>query len=280
MTSEGPNPPEETPETTLPPEVPGQPETPPDPVQPVPPPSVPPPPPADQPLPPVQPPPTPPVLGEPISTGMSGCAKAAIIGGAIVVALGALAAIAIFLFVRNFADDVEESFSEESCPFLTNEEASAAVGEEVEAASGDSLIGELLGVIQDTRLLSDSPSCFISGDDSAVQVWISVYDGSDAAEVFASWADVADGEVVSQTTTQSGTLTVETDAFRGEDVPGLGEEAFCVDVGFTASGGVFARSDDRVVYVTVLALEENQGAEVLDNSTCERAIPIATALLN
>ena len=107
-----------------------------------------------------------------------------------------------------------------------------------------------------------------------------MYDGSDAAEVFASWADVADGEVVSQTTSESGTLTVETDAFRGDDVPGLGEEAFCVDVGLTASGGVFARSDDRVVYVTVLALEENQGAEVFDNSTCERAIPIATALLN
>jgi hypothetical protein len=74
-------------------------------------------------------------------------------------------------------------------------------------------------------------------------------------------------------------LTVETDAFRGEDVPGLGEEAFCVDVGFVASGGVFARSDSRVVYVTVLALEEDQGAEVFDASTCERAVPVAEALL-
>jgi len=210
---------------------------------------------------------------------MSGCAKAAIIGGVIVVALGVLAAIAFLFFVRNFADDVEESFSEESCQFMTNEEASAAVGKEVEATSGDSLIGELLGVIRDTRLLSDSPSCFISGDDSTIQIWISVYDGSDAAEVFASWAAVADGEIVSQSTTDSGTLTVETDAFRGEDVSGLGEEAFCVDVGFTASGGVFARSDDRVVYVTVLVLEEDQGVEPSVGSTCERAIPVATVLL-
>ncbi len=210
---------------------------------------------------------------------MSGCAKAAIIGGAIIVALGVIAVIGIFFVFRSIGDEVEESFSSESCPFMTNEEASAAVGEEVEAASGDSLIGELLGVIQDTRLLSDSPSCFISGDNSTVQIWISVYDGSDAADVFASWAAVADGEIVSQTTTDSGTLTVETDAFRGEDVPGLGEEAFCVDVGFTASGGVFARSDDRVVYVTVLGFEENEGAEVFDNSTCERAIPVATVLL-
>jgi hypothetical protein len=135
-------------------------------------------------------------------------------------------------------------------------------------------------VIQDTRLLSDSPSCFISDDDSATQIWITVYDGGDAAEVFASWAAVADGEVVSRTTTESGgTLTVESDAFRGEDVPGLGEEAFCVDVGFTASGGVFARSDDRVVYVTVLVLEEDQGVMPSDGSTCERAVPVAAALL-
>ncbi len=211
---------------------------------------------------------------------MSGCAKAAIIGGVVIVVLGALAAIAIFFVFRNVVDGVEESFSEESCPFMTNEEASAAVGADVEAVSGDSLLGELLGVIQDTRLLSDAPSCFISDDESVTQIWISVYDGGDAADVFASWAVVADGEVVSQGTTESGgTLTVESEAFRGDDVVGLGEEAFCVDVGVTASGGVFARSDERVVYVTVLALEENEGAEVFDNSTCERAIPIATALL-
>jgi hypothetical protein len=210
---------------------------------------------------------------------MSGCAKAAIIGGVIIVVLGVMAVIGAFFFFRNFGDDIEEALSEESCPFMTNEEASAAVGEDVEAVSGDSLIGSLLGVIQDTRLLSDSPSCFISDDDSVTQIWIAVYDGGDAEDVFASWAAVADGEIVSQSTTDSGTLTVESDAFRGEDVPGLGEEAFCVDVGFTASGGVFARSDDRVVYVTVLALEENQGDEVFSGNTCERAVPVAAALL-
>jgi hypothetical protein len=42
---------------------------------------------------------------------------------------------------------------------------------------------------------------------------------------------------------------------------------------------VLARSDDRVVYVTALALEENQGAEVFSGELCQRAVPIAEALL-
>jgi hypothetical protein len=91
---------------------------------------------------------------------------------------------------------------------------------------------------------------------------------------------VADGQVVSETNTDSGTITVETDPFRGADVPGLGEEAFCVDVGPAASGGVFARSGDRVVYVTALALAENEGAEVFDGTLCERSVPIAEALFD
>ena len=233
---------------------------------------------------PIQPPPPaaptpPPVIGEPTKSGMSGCAKAAIYVGVVVVVFGVVAVIAIFFLVRKAFDNVEESFVEAPCEYLSNEQASEALGTDVEAFSNDGMIGEILGVLQDTRLLSDSPSCFISDDHSAIQIWISVYDGSDAADVFASWAGVADGQVVSQSSDESGSLTVETDAFRGDDVPGLGEEAFCVDVGFTASGGVFARSDDRVVYVTVLALEENEGAEVFDGSTCERAEPVAEALL-
>ncbi len=165
-----------------------------------------------------------------------------------------LVAIAIFVFVRRVADNVEEAVGESPCAYISSEEASEILGSQVDAWSGDSVLGQILGVIQDTRLLSDSPSCFLSSEDSSVQMWISVYDGGDAADVFAAWAAVADGQVVSQSSDESGTLTVETDAFRGEDVPGLGEEAFCVDVGFTASGGVFARSDDRIVYVTTLPI--------------------------
>jgi hypothetical protein len=207
---------------------------------------------------------------------MSGCAKAAIIGGVIVVVLGALVAIAIFVFFRRVADNVEDAIGENPCEYISSEEASNIIGSQVDAWSGDSFMGGVMGLIRDTRLLSDSPTCFLTGSDSSVQVWISVYDGSDAADIFAAWAAVADGQIVSQDTTESGTLTVETDAFRGEDVPGLGEEAFCVDVGAVVTGGVFARSDDRVVYVTALA---TQGEDVFSGDLCQATVPIAAALL-
>ncbi len=223
---------------------------------------------------------TPPNLGQqPAQTGMSGCAKAAIIGGAVilVVIIGVVAA-AVIGFSR-FAGEVEESFSEEPCQFISSEQASDVIGTDVEATSGDSALGAILGLIRDTRLLGDSPSCFISDDDSTIQIWVSVDEGSDAAGVFAAGAEVAAGQVVSSTESNSGTIIVETDPFRGEDVPDLGEEAFCVNVGATITGGVFARSDDRVVFVSALALAENEGADVLDGSLCERALPVARALL-
>jgi hypothetical protein len=210
---------------------------------------------------------------------MSGCAKAAIIGGVIILVVGVVLIGLAIVGVMRFAGDVEGSFGEEPCPFISNEQASDAVGAQVEATSGESALGAILGLVRDTRLLGEAPSCFITSADSTIQIWIGVHDGSDAAEVFAAEADVADGQIVTQETTESGSMTVETEAFRGEDVPGLGEEAFCVDIGMTASGGVFARSDDRVVYATALALGENQGAEVFGDDLCQRAIPITEALL-
>jgi len=190
MTTEGPIPPADGPESEPPADTTA---APPPPSEPTPPPVVP----AAH----VEPPPaTPPVLGEPINTGMSGCAKAAVIGGVIIVVLGLGLVAIVTIGVMRFGDNIEESFSEEPCQFLTNAEASAALGSDVEATSGESGFAEILGFIQDTRLLSDAPSCFISGEDSAVQVWISVYDGGDAADVFDSWAAVADGEVVPQAT--------------------------------------------------------------------------------
>jgi len=191
-----------------------------------------------------------------------------------------VAIVGLIIFgVMRFADDVEGAFSEEPCQFISSDEASEVIGTQVEATSGDSAIGAILGLIRDTRLLGDAPSCFITDEDSRIQIWVSVHDGSDAAEVFAAGADVAAGQVVSSTETDSGTITLETDPFRGEDVSDLGEEAFCVDVGATVSGGVFARSGERVVFVTALAMAENEGADVLGGTLCERVVPLARALL-
>lgn len=210
---------------------------------------------------------------------MSGCAKAAIIVG-VVVAIGAVLVVAaIAIFFNRVADDVEAGLEESPCEFITDDLASEVVGVTVTAVSGDSFLGDILGMVRDTRLLEDAPACFISDEGSEVQVWVSVYDGSDAAEVFAAQADIADGQVVSSTSIEGGQITVESDAFRGDDVPDLGDEAFCTELGLTGSGGVLARLGDRVVYVSVLALGENEGAEVFTDELCDRAVPVARAVL-
>jgi hypothetical protein len=225
------------------------------------------------------PPATPPILDQPAGTGMSGCAKAAIIGVVLIVVIGIGLAVLFLVVLNRVADDVEASFTEEPCQFITSAEASEAIGAEVEATSGDSALGAVLGLVRDTRLLEGAPSCFISEDDGPIQIWLAVYDGGDAAEVFATGAEVAEGQVVTQETTESGTLTVETDAFRGEDVPGLGEEAFCTELGAVVSGGVFARAGERVVYVSALPVIEDEGEGALGDP-CQMVIPVAEALLD
>ncbi|MGH8912959.1 MAG: hypothetical protein ACRDZM_00390 [Acidimicrobiia bacterium] len=223
---------------------------------------------------------TPPNLGgQPAPSGMSGCAKAALIIGAVVLVVGVVLVGLLIVGVMRFADDLEGAFEGAPCRYMTDEEASDAIGAPVQAVSGDSALGAVLGLIRDTRLLADSPSCYISNEGSDIQVWISVHDGGDAAQVFAAGAAVAAGQVVSSTETDSGTITVETEPFRGEDVPGLGAEAFCVEVGPTVSGGVFARSEERVVFVTALAAAEAEGGDLFDGSLCQRAVPLARALL-
>ena len=212
---------------------------------------------------------------------MSGCAKAAIIGG-IVVALVVIILLAVVFFgISRFVDNIDDDLSApDSCGFITDAAASDALGVSVTVESGDSALGSILGIIRDTRLLADEPFCFISSDDSSTQSWVSLYEGGDAVGVFANAEDVADGQVVSSSSDGSGSITVESDPFRGEDVAGLGDEAFCTDAGFGIFGGVLARSDNRVVYVSVLPLEENQGSDVLDGSLCERAVPLARAVLD
>jgi hypothetical protein len=212
---------------------------------------------------------------------MSGCAKAAIIGGVVVV-LGVIAVLAaVFFGLRGFFSDIDEQLTtSDSCEFITDAEASEALGVPVSVETGDSALGTILGIIRDTRLLAEEPFCFISSEDSTTQAWVSLYQGNDAEAVFANAADVADGQVVSSSSDASGSISVESDPFRGEDVAGLGDEAFCTDAGFTIFGGVLARSGNRVVYVSVMPLADNQGSDILDGSLCERAIPLARVVLD
>jgi hypothetical protein len=209
---------------------------------------------------------------------MSGCAKAALIGGVILLVL-VVAAGAFFMWgVRRFLGEVEDVAAPNSCELIGDDEASDLLGVTVTVESGDSVIGNILGIIRDTRLLADAPSCFISSEDGSTQAWVSVHDGGDAVAVFANASDIADGQVVSSTSIAGGSIQVETSPFRGPDVPDLGDEAFCTEMGMVVSGGVLAREGDRVVYVSMMPSAD--GGDPLGGDLCDRAVLIARALLS
>lgn len=229
------------------------------------------------------PPAAPPPAVTPAKQGMSGCLKAGLIIGGILLVLGIAAVIFVFNRVGAFFDDLGagEGLGGDGagCSFISNSEASELMGTAVTAESNEGFIGAMLGLIRDTRLLPNAPACLISNETGDVQVWISVHDGSDAVEVFAQSREVASGQVVSQTSTEDGTLTVETEAFIGSEVDDLGDEAFCVEAGIPPYGGVLARRENRVVFVSMLAGAGGIGSDVLGGTMCERAQPLARHLL-
>jgi len=215
--------------------------------------------------------------------GMSGCLKAGLIIGGILLVLAIVAVAFVVNRVSTFVEDVGGADgvigAEEGCSFVSDSDASEVLGTSVTGQSGDSLVGAILGLIRDTRLMPDAPSCFISNEESDIQVWISVHEGSDAAQVFAQSREIASGQVVSQTSTEDGSLVVETSPFIGSDVGDLGDEAFCVQAGAIPYGGVLARRGDRVVFVSMLAGTGGDGSDVLGDTMCERAQPLARLLL-
>lgn len=219
----------------------------------------------------------------PPKQGMSGCLKAVLIGVGVLLVLGIVVVVFVINRVNTFLDEsgIGDGLDSaaESCPFISDTEASDVLGTSVTAQSGDSLIGAILGMIRDTRLLPDAPACFISTEDSSLQVWVSIHNGSDASRVFALSREVASGQVVSQTSTEDASLVVESSPFIGSEVSDLGDEAFCVQAGALPYGGVLARRADRVVFVSLLAGTGGDGGEILGDAMCEEAQPLARRLL-
>ena len=62
------------------------------------------------------------------TSGMSGCAKAALIGGVILVVLILAGAAFFFWGVRRFIGQVEEVAAPDSCEFISDEEAGDVMG--------------------------------------------------------------------------------------------------------------------------------------------------------
>ena len=90
---------------------------------------------------------------------MSGCAKAAIIGG-IVVVLVVIAALAfVFFGIRGFVNDIERIDHFGLMRVHHDDEAYDALGEQVSVETGDSALGAIWGSSEDTRLLEGEPFC-------------------------------------------------------------------------------------------------------------------------
>jgi hypothetical protein len=226
------------------------------------------------PYPPAPDPQTPQYGPPPRQKGRKGCLVAIIIVLVLlVVTIAAVVAGAIWL--GNKAQDAIGS--SEPCPYITNEEASAALGTEAEATLFTGL-GRVLN-ITDMRVLPDHDSCILQGTSSSSGSQDTTglgravkYVGPDARMLYER--EVAKAKGTSQESGQG--LAVETQPYFAKDVSGLGERAFCT----TSSGtlaGVLVLDGDRLVYVAVNGAGTSPGAA---DPACEASQVLARAILD
>jgi hypothetical protein len=71
---------------------------------------------------------------------------------------------------------------------------------------------------------------------------------------------------------------VQTEPYYGRSVSGIGDEAFCTDLGMSGSVGVLARKGDRLVYssVTVQFSSASDGANPSPSSSSPVVVPDLT----
>ena len=177
------------------------------------------------------------------------------------------------------------------CSLVSDAVASRGVGRPVALKKGSGL-GGLMSDIIDSRVLPNAPSCWgttrANGSTSAgTLVRIAVQDG-DAKARFATEVKRAKGEVLSSSTGPDGTTTsVSSAPYYGKPVEGLGDEAFCTELGLTGTVGVLTRRGDRLVYAavgtdfgTTSTPDPSAGVTPPDeDATCRRAQQLARAVL-
>ena len=237
--------------------------------------------------PPPPPPPPPPPYSAPAQKGGRGCLTAlAVMGVLAILVIAGVAAGTRWLFHK--AEDVIGSAG--PCPYLTNEQASDAVGVDSEAELFTGGLGRVLNVV-DLRVLPDKESCIIRqkidsvGDASVPGLGRTVkYVGTDAATLYDEELAKAKG-----TTEDRGNgLTVETQSYFNREVPGLGDRAFCVKSTGTVAG-VVAIEGDTLVYVGITRAGTAPGADLTDpgnpkltsdDAACDASSALARTVLS
>ncbi|MBI4940895.1 MAG: hypothetical protein HY830_09115 [Actinobacteria bacterium] len=219
----------------------------------------------------------------PPSSGMSGCAKVALVAGGVLLVLGVVVVVAVVLGVRWLGNQASDFVEPGSCEITSDAVVSEALGTPITLEKGTGLGGLVSGIIDD-RVLSDAPSCWgsASGEDSgALLVRVAVVRGGDAAARFQAEVKQAKGVVVSSTDDGEGTsTTVETSPYYGTAVEGIGDEAFCTSLGLTGTVGILVRSGDDLVYASAGGTPDGTATDLLDETAgCERARKLASAVL-
>ena len=144
--------------------------------------------------------------------------------------------------------------ADDNCVFLSDEDARTVFGGNADAIELAGLYDASIGLIIDKRVLANAPDCWVTEGAKAYIARIAVYQGGDAASVFAT--ERAEAEATSED--QGDGVTIENPGYLGGDVSGLGDEAFCTDISPAIMAGVLVREGDRVLYVSVGSANEDQ----------------------
>jgi hypothetical protein len=194
--------------------------------------------------------------------GIPGCLKIAIILFVIlVIALVAIVALAGTV-INNIVGDLGGRDGgaglDGNCAILSDADARTLFGGSADAIDLSGLSDATIGFIIDKRVLATAPDCWVTDGDKAYIARIALYQGGDAASVFALERQAA--EPTSED--QGGGITVTTEGYNAGEVSGLGDEAICTGISQGIMAGVLVRQGDRVVYVSVGPPDENQPPEM------------------
>lgn len=190
------------------------------------------------------------VAPEQPSTGCLKVSLALVLGIAVLLVLAVLAIWAAFgglLGQIGTGAGMEDGSLDAACPFLSDDEARDVLGGQADAILLSGLYQASIGLIVDTRALADSEDCWVNEGARAYIARIALHQGGDATAVFAAERQKA----MPSSSSQGGGVSVENPGYFGDDVIGLGDEAFCTGISPATMAGVLVRDGDRVVYATV-----------------------------
>lgn len=203
------------------------------------------PPPAVQPPAPESPAPQAPAARPPKKSGGNGCIYA-LIAVAVVVVLGVIGVVAAVAILGGTAvDKIEEAADQDPCPFLSDSQASSAMGEDVQAVKMSGFY-QFLRITVDTRVLPDAPDCVVLSSSESGVARVARYEGSDASTAFDQAKSVADGT----SEDQGNGLSLETESYLSDEAVNVGDEGFCTTSTIIGSSGVLVRKGDTLVYAS------------------------------